>query len=86
MDAAARAVQEVIKMAEKRIDLHPCPFCGRRPKMCIDSYNKYAVICSCGVMIGIDLEDNVEFVDGWTALFETVDEATKAWNSRIGVF
>lgn len=67
-----------------KIKLKLCPFCSGKAKMCKDNYNKYMVVCSCGLMIGIELEDTCELVDGWRALFDTFDEAAEAWNRRNG--
>ena len=68
---------------DKKIELKPCPFCGRKAAIAQDNYDKYMVMCSCGVMIGVELEDGCELVDGWRATFETKDKAVEAWNGRI---
>lgn len=62
--------------------LKPCPFCGGKASICEDIYEKYMVICSCGIMLGIELEDGCELKDGWRARFDTICEATEAWNRR----
>lgn len=64
------------------IKLKPCPFCGKTVKMYMDNYGKYLIKCSCGLLIGIELECGCELVDGWTATFESEDEAAEAWNRR----
>lgn len=65
-----------------KIQLKPCPFCGGKADMCKDNYNKYMVVCVCGVMLGVELENGDELVDGWRAKFDTFDEAVEAWNKR----
>lgn len=67
---------------EYKTELKPCPFCGEKADICKDNYDKYMVICSCGAMIGIQLEDGCDLVDGWRATFETTDKAIEAWNRR----
>lgn len=41
------------------------------------------VSCCCGVIMGVELEDGCELVDGWRATFNTMEEAIEAWNRRI---
>lgn len=64
------------------IKLKSCPFCGGKGIIATDNYEKYMVYCSCGAMIGVELEDGCELVDGWRAIFETKEEAITAWNRR----
>lgn len=65
------------------IKLKPCPFCGGKAEICKDNYNNYLVSCCCGVIMGVELEDGCELVDGWRATFNTMEEAIEAWNRRI---
>lgn len=65
------------------IKLKPCPFCGGDAKIFYDNYGKYLAKCSCGLLIGIELETGNELIDGWKAKFDTFDEAVEAWNRRV---
>lgn len=64
-------------------NLKCCPFCGKKPSIFKDNYNKVAVLCeTCNMFFGIEIEDGTELTDGWRALFDGVGEAVAAWNSR----
>lgn len=62
--------------------LKPCPFCGGKANVGVDDFNKYLVMCKCGVMMGISLEIGVEIINGWTAEFESAELAIESWNRR----
>lgn len=64
------------------IKLKPCPFCGGKANVGVDDFNKYLVMCECGVMMGISLEIGVEMINGWTAEFESAELAIENWNRR----
>lgn len=69
---------------QQKIELKPCPFCAEKANLCKDNYGNYMVICPCGAMIGIQLEDDCVLVDGWRATFRSIDKAIEAWNRRNG--
>lgn len=65
------------------MELKTCPFCGGRATAYQDNFKKVMVCCDeCGAMIGIALECGVELVNGWTAIYETPEDAVNAWNNR----
>ena len=60
-----------------------CPFCGGRPTLFEDNYDKYAILCeNCNLYFGIELECGEELVDGWRAKIETFEEVSEKWNRR----
>lgn len=64
-------------------DLKPCPFCGGKAVAFEDRYKKVVVICeNCSLYFGIKVENNVELMDGWLAVFNTIDDAVSFWNRR----
>ena len=60
--------QTVIDNWNKRIDLAPCPFCGGKASVCVDTVNNktfFAVICeSCGIISQASDDEN-EVVAAW---------------------
>ena len=66
------------------VKLKTCPFCGGEATIYKDIYEKYLVSCNeCGTLIGAELEDGVELIDGWHATFDSKSAATEAWNRRV---
>lgn len=66
--------------------LQPCPFCGGGATAYKDNFGKYLVMCDeCGAMIGVSLEIGKVLVNGWTAIYETPEEAVNAWNKGTEV-
>ena len=60
-----------------------CPFCGGRPTLFEDNYDKYAIMCeNCNMYFGIELEDGVELENGWKSIINSFDEAVEKWNRR----
>ena len=60
-----------------------CPFCGGRPTLFEDNYDKYAILCeNCNLYFGIELEDGIELKNGWKSLINSFDEAVEKWNRR----
>ena len=60
-----------------------CPFCGGRPTLFEDNYDKYAIMCEkCKLYFGIELEDGVELENGWKSIINSFDEAVEKWNRR----
>jgi Lar family restriction alleviation protein len=60
-----------------------CPFCGGRPTLFEDNYDKYAIMCeNCNMYFGIELEDGVELENGWKSIINSLEEAVEMWNRR----
>lgn len=66
-------------------ELKPCPFCGGKTEIVVGLYNSwtdgYAVrCCNCCLIFGAHgrLGEPYE----WTCIYESEEEAIKAWNTR----
>ena len=65
------------------IKVKPCPFCGKKVKVAKDNHDKVLIECeNCKLFFGIEVENGTELVEGWKATFDSVVEATDAWNRR----
>lgn len=65
------------------IDFKPCPFCGKEVLIAKDNHEKILIECeNCKLFFGIEVENGTELVEGWRATFDSVAEATDAWNRR----
>lgn len=65
------------------IDLKPCPFCGKKVIVAKDNHDKVLIVCeNCKLFFGIEVENGTELFEGWRATFDSVAEATDAWNRR----
>lgn len=65
------------------IDLKSCPFCGKKVIVAKDNHDKVLIVCeNCKLFFGIEVENGTELFEGWRATFDSVVEATEAWNRR----
>ena len=66
------------------IDLKPCPFCGKKVIVAKDNHDKVLILCEkCKLFFGIEVENGTDLFEGWRATFDSVAEATDAWNRRF---
>lgn len=64
-------------------ELKGCPFCGEKVIVAKDNHDKVLIECeNCKLFFGIEVENGTELVEGWRATFDSVAEATGAWNRR----
>lgn len=62
--------------------INACPVCGHCPDIAKDDYGKYFITHqSCFLYFGIKLEDGVELVDGWKAIYDSPEAVLEAWNN-----
>ena len=65
------------------IKVKPCPFCREKVIVAKDNHDKVLILCeNCKLFFGIEVENGTELVEGWRAAFDSVAEATEAWNRR----
>ena len=66
-----------------KIELKPCPFCGKQVLIAKDNHNKFLIECeNCKLFFGIEVENGTEIFEGWKATLSSVEEAVRSWNRR----